>query len=75
VVHRFPDENRCCQEIQQLQDKMAEFESDYHDHLEWITKHPGFASVCLDVWVLQTAYLQYRQQYNQRLQEQKTIEE
>ena len=31
--------------------------------VECITEHPGFATVCLDVWVLQTAYYQYRQHY------------
>ena len=30
---------------------------------ECITVHPGFAAVCLNVWVLQAAYFQYRQQY------------
>ena len=28
-----------------------------------ITNHPGFKSVCLDVWVLQAAYFQYRQEH------------
>ena len=28
-----------------------------------ITEHTGFTTVCLDRWVLDTAYLQYRQQY------------
>lgn len=28
-----------------------------------ITAHPGFNSICLDVWVLQTAYYTYRQQH------------
>lgn len=36
------------------------------DHeIECITTHPGFHSVCLDPWSLQTAYLHYRQQYGQ----------
>ena len=29
-------------------------------HSECITQHPGFRTVCLDFWVLQTAYFQYR---------------
>jgi hypothetical protein len=31
--------------------------------VQCITQHSGFAPVCLNVWVLQTAYSQYRQQY------------
>jgi len=34
-----------------------------------ITTHPGFQSVCLDTFVLQTAYLQYRQQYGNHITE------
>ena len=28
-----------------------------------ITQHPGFQAVCLNRWVLQTAWYQYKQQY------------
>ena len=28
-----------------------------------ITLHPGLESVCLDVWVLQTAFYSFRQEY------------
>ena len=28
-----------------------------------ITQHPGFASVCLGVWVLQFVYNEYKQRY------------
>ena len=28
-----------------------------------ITEHPGFEGVCLNPWVLETAYYQYRQDY------------
>ena len=30
-----------------------------------ITQHPGFQSVCLDPWVLQVAWLAYKQAYEQ----------
>lgn len=30
-----------------------------------ITQHPGFQAVCLNRWVLQTAWYQYKQQYHQ----------
>ena len=29
-----------------------------------ITQHPGFQAVCLNRWVLQCAWYQYRQQYS-----------
>ena len=29
-----------------------------------ITQHPGFEAVCLNRWVLQTAWYQYKQQYH-----------
>lgn len=28
-----------------------------------ITDHPGFSPVCLNPWVLQASYYQYRQEY------------
>ena len=28
-----------------------------------ITQHPGFSAVCLNRWVLQMAWFQYKQQY------------
>ena len=30
-----------------------------------ITQHPGFQAVCLNRWVIQTAWYQYKQQYHQ----------
>ena len=30
----------------------------------YITQHPGFHAVCLNRWVLQTAWYQYKQQYH-----------
>ena len=51
-------ESRCCQEIPQVWAKVTEL-----GNIKCITEHPGFMSACLDVWVLQVAYLQYRQQY------------
>lgn len=35
----------------------------YSDELTCITRHPGFQTVCLDIFVLETAYYQYRSQY------------
>ena len=38
-----------------------------------ITDHEGFHGVCLNVWVLQTAYFNYRQRYG--VAEEKAIHE
>ena len=37
-----------------------------HEGLQCIANHPGFQTVCLDPYVLQVAYYQYRQQYEER---------
>ena len=52
-------ESRCCQEIHTVMDKMSECDPD----LQCITLHPGIEPVCLNIWSLQTACMQYRQQY------------
>ena len=31
----------------------------------YITQHPGFHAVCLNRWVLQTVWYQYKQQYHE----------
>ena len=50
------EESVCCKELERVQQKMEEA-----NLIGCITDHPGFQSVCLDVWVLQTAYFAYRQ--------------
>lgn len=49
----------CCNEIQQMTDMLQDIDSD----ISCITQHEGFEAVCLNVWVLQAAYFNYRQQY------------
>ena len=49
----------CCREVDRVALKIQESEL----KLPCITDHEGFAAVCLNVWVLQTAYYQYRQHY------------
>ena len=50
----------CCKEISVVCGKINELgDSSIH----CITEHPGFEGVCLNVWVLQAAYYQYRQHY------------
>ena len=35
-----------------------------NENIKCITQHPGFEGVCLNPWVLETAYYSYRQQYS-----------
>ena len=59
------EENICCQEVDVLKNKNIEAVA--VEQLEatpqCIVLHPGFQAVCLNIWVLQTAWLQYKQQY------------
>lgn len=57
------EESSCCQEAQAIMNCIAEYEAETDQDLRCITQHPGFRTVCLDQYVLQTAYLQYRQQF------------
>ena len=56
----------CCCEIDTVYN---ESEND----ISCITDHEGFESVCLNVWVLQTAYFNYRQRYSEAVE--KTVHE
>ena len=55
----------CCQEVEKIKAlnvcsvEMGEVESEP----TCITLHPGFRAVCLNRYVLRTAWYQYRQQY------------
>ena len=62
------DECICCQEIAAIQTMCASLVNEgpmYADQPppQCITQHPGFADVCLNKWVLRTAWHQYKQQY------------
>lgn len=58
----------CCREITQMVNKKSP------EGVECITLHPGFQSVCLDPWVLETAYYSYRQHYGENAVEGATNE-
>ena len=49
----------CCCEVESVVEKKEE----NHTDISCITDHEGFTPVCLDVWVLQTAYSNYRYRY------------
>ena len=56
---RTSQECICCCEVESVVLKKEESASE----VSCITDHEGFESVCLDVWVLQTAYYSYRYHY------------
>ena len=61
----------CCHEIERISSKNEEV----FEHVkptepyDSITDNPGFRTVCLDRWVLQAAWLDYKQQYGSRAYE------
>ena len=59
------EESICCQEVDAVRNKILEdvMEEQLQVEPRCIVQHPGFEAVCLNVWVLQTAWLQYKQQY------------
>ena len=52
-------ESVCCREIHQVENKLMDWDG---SSIDCITEHGGFQSVCLDVWVLQTALYQTGQE-------------
>ena len=57
----------CCQEIEQVKNKLNEAvtSGECDEEPTCITQHPGFHPVCINRWVLQTAWYQYKQQYKE----------
>lgn len=55
----------CCQEVMEVVNKNAEVYDKLHPPAPYqcITDNPGFQAVCLNPWVLQVAWYQYKQQY------------
>ena len=59
-------ESVCCIEITEIEDKMSELQTlDPNSEATFITKHPVFSGVCLDMWVLQTTAQQIRHTHGQ----------
>ena len=55
----------CCTEIPQVRQELERAaELTNSERAKCIVDHPGFRSVCLDVWVLETAWLQYSASYS-----------
>ena len=58
------EESVCCREINVCTNKNAEVAAVENIDIPFcVTDNPGFQPVCLNYWVLQTAWNQYRQQY------------
>ncbi|KAK3709451.1 hypothetical protein QZH41_017496, partial [Actinostola sp. cb2023] len=54
----------CCKEQQKITRRIQQFiEKNPEEQIFCITLHPGFQSVCLDRYVLDTVYYQYRQEH------------
>ncbi|XP_078356368.1 P2X purinoceptor 7-like [Oculina patagonica] len=55
----------CCREIEAVQNKNTEAvtSGECAEQPQCITQHPGFHAICLNRWVLQVAWYQYKQQY------------
>ena len=59
IVMPSAQECVCCREVYEVVSKTSSA------GVDCIILHPGFETVCLDVWVLQTAYYSYRQHYGE----------
>jgi hypothetical protein len=62
-IMETPVENACCKEKDPIARTIQEFNEDHGGNIRCIMEHHGFQSNCMDVWVLQTAYMHYKQQY------------
>ena len=59
-------ESVCCLVITEIEDEMSELQTlDPNSEATWITEHPGYFGVCLDMWVLQTTPHQIRRTHGQ----------
>lgn len=61
----------CCQEMPKIMDKNQQVfeEENLVDPITCITNNPGFKAVCLNRWVLEAAWSQYRQYYGNKAHE------
>ncbi|CAK8696781.1 unnamed protein product [Clavelina lepadiformis] len=63
VITKRAHEHVCCDDIPEVKAKLYMADST----LNCITEHPGFASVCLNPWVLQVAYYHHKQESNEAI--------
>lgn len=55
------DESVCCRELQRVLEKLED--QNLETQPECIILHPGYEAVCLNEWVLATAYSHYKQDH------------
>lgn len=54
----------CCREIPQVMAKNNEVRLEEHlQEIQCMTENPGFKALCLNRWVLQASWFEYRQKY------------
>ena len=59
-------ESVCCREIPKVREKLERVEiTTGAERPGCILDHPGFTPVCLNRWVLETAWLQYKNEYKE----------
>ncbi|XP_062588548.1 uncharacterized protein LOC134250211 [Saccostrea cucullata] len=58
-------ESVCCHEVEKIHHLFTDLNSEVH----CITAHPGFQPACLNTYVLQIAYYQYKQQYREDIED------
>nr|XP_022311707.1 P2X purinoceptor 7-like [Crassostrea virginica] len=56
----------CCHELSKIK---SIFEEGDDENITCITAHPGFPPACLNKYVLQIAYYQYKQQYGEAIED------
>ena len=61
-----PTECVCCKEITAVVNKCESMDSSEPSTTQCIINHDGFDPVCLNIWVLQTAFFNYRHHYGTR---------
>lgn len=65
TIMQHPHDCVCCREYPEVDAKVADWNEESGEEVTCITKHPGFETVCLDRWTLETAYYTYRQNFPQ----------
>ena len=62
-------EFNCCVEIEAMAARVWDWNIKKSRNITCITQHPAFAQICLNEWVLETAYYQYRSEEPARAKE------
>lgn len=63
LIMQEESESTCCQEAERVLEQVTIYNQETDSQILCITHHPGFQTVCLDRYVLDTAYLQFKQEH------------